>query len=193
MKHWPSQLFPVVLLALLAGLTFVLQNVVDRNEVPREQKKQHHRDAIAENFSILRFDENGQIKYRLVAPYMEHFPDDDSSVITSPTMVSYRSNAEPLTISSGHAKATAKHDVTFLWDNVILHRAATASQSAMTAYMPDLTVQSEAGFAFTSSPVEITQGTSWLKGTGMQLDNNNATFVLQSQVTGLYFRPKATP
>ena len=193
MKHWPSQLFPVILLSLLAGLSFILQNAVDRGDPPVDGKTRHAPDSIAENFSILRVDENGQLKYRLIAPYMEHFPDDDSSLINSPTFVSYRPNAEPVIISSRHAKVTAGGDVAFLWDGVIANRQASELRPAMVAQMPDLTIQTETGFAFTSSPVEITQQNSWLKGTGMELDNNNSTFVLRSQVTGLYYRPGAKP
>jgi lipopolysaccharide export system protein LptC len=63
----------------------------------------------------------------------------------------------------------------------------------MLARSPDLTVQTEAGFAFTNSPVEITQGQSWITGVGAEIDNNKSTFVLQSQVKGQYIRPKATP
>lgn len=59
--------------------------------------------------------------------------------------------------------------------------------------MPDLTAQPDAGFAFTNSPVEITQGQSWMTGVGARIDNNNATFELQSQVKGQYIRPRATP
>ena len=193
MKHWPSQLFPIILLTLLAGLSFILSIAVDRGEPPANGKQRHDPDAIAENFSIKRFDQTGQLKYRLIAPYMVHYPDDDSSLLNWPTFVSYRPNAEPVITSSQHAKASSGGDVIFLWENVIAHREQSAQRMAMVARMPDLTIQTETGFAFTNSPVEITQGNSWLKGTGMDLDNNNSTFVLHSQVTGLYFSTKAKP
>jgi lipopolysaccharide export system protein LptC len=57
--------------------------------------------------------------------------------------------------------------------------------------MPDLTVQPDAGTAFTNSPVEITEDRSWVKGVGMQVDNNASTFVLQSQVTGMSYPRRA--
>ena len=63
----------------------------------------------------------------------------------------------------------------------------------MLARSPDLTVNTEAGTAFTNSPVEITQGNSWVTGVGAQIDNNKSTFVLQSQVKGQYIRPRSTP
>ena len=38
--------------------------------------------------------------------------------------------------------------------------------------------------AFTESPVLITQGDSWVRGVGMQVDNNLKTNLLESRVTG---------
>jgi len=192
MKHWPSHTFPIILLALLAALSFWLQKSVDRNEAPHDGKFRHDPDAIAENFSIRRFDDNGQLKYRLTSPYLVHFGDDDSSLVTMPTLINYRQDAPPITLSGKNAKIGAKGEVVYLWDGVVARRPATEERAEMTASMPDLTAQPDQGTAFTNSPVEIVQGRSWLKGTGLAIDNNNATMVLQSQVTGIYYRNKGT-
>ena len=90
MKHWPSQLFPVIVLLILAGLSFWLQSTVDRGETKNDGKFRHDPDATAENFTVRRFGENGQVKYRLTAPYLVHYPDDDTSEVKSPTLISYR-------------------------------------------------------------------------------------------------------
>ena len=192
MKRWPSQIFPVILLALLAGLTFLLQKSVGQDETKHDAKLRHDPDAIAENFVVRRFDESGQVKYRLTAPYLVHYPDDDSSELRTPTLITYRPNAAPVTLTGKNAKVSAKGETIYLWDEVSVSRAADTDRPAMVARMPDLTVQPDAGFAFTNSPVEITQGPSWVKGVGARLDNNTSTLVLQSQVTGLYIRPRAT-
>lgn len=192
MKNWSSHLFPVILLGLLAGLSFWLQRTVDRDEVPKTKVVRHDPDAIVENISARRFDENGQVKYRLIAPYMMHFGDDDSSELQSPTLVNYRPGAPPVTITGRHARITAKGEVIYLWDDVVVNRGAMADRPAITGRMPDLLVQPNLGTAFTNSPVEITQEKSWVKGVGMNIDNNTSTFVLQSRVTGLYFPSKAT-
>lgn len=190
MKHWPSQLFPVILLALLAGLSFWLQRAVDLETPKNNGKLRHDPDAIAENFVARRFDDQGRVKYRLTAPYLEHYPDDDTSLLTSPVLTSLRTDAPPVTVTAKNAKVTAKGETIYLWDEVSVTRAATADRPAMVARMPDLTAQPDAGFAFTNSPVEITQGQSWIKGVGAHLDHNSSTLVLQSQVTGLYIRPR---
>jgi lipopolysaccharide export system protein LptC len=193
MKHWHSQLFPIILVALLAGLSFWLQSAVNDDEPRRDGSQRHDPDAIVDNFTVRRFDANGQVKYRLTAPYLEHFPDDDSSELRAPTLLSYRPDAPPTTFSARHAKISAKGETVFLWDQVSISRAATADRPEMRARMPDLTVQPDTGIAFTNSPVEITMGRSWIKGVGAHLDNNDSTLVLQSQVTGVYIRPGKTP
>ena len=45
----------------------------------------------------------------------------------------------------------------------------------------ELTILPDDERAFTKSPVLITQGASWLKGVGMQVNNKNQTYVLESQ------------
>lgn len=192
MKNWPSQIFPLVFLTLLAGLSFWLQSSVDHDE-PRSNSKQHHNpDAYAENFSVRRFDAAGQLKYRLTSPSLIHYADDESSELESPILTSYSPNAAPVTITGDHARMTAKGETVFLWDNVIITRSATPQQPEIVARTQDLTSQTEAEIAFTHRPVEITQGQSWLKGTGLRIDNKLSTLELQSQVTGLYIRPRAT-
>ncbi|WP_434513570.1 LPS export ABC transporter periplasmic protein LptC [Dechloromonas sp. ARDL1] len=193
MKHWPSQLFPIIILSVLAGLTFWLQSAIDMGNDKHDSKFRHDPDGIAENYIVRRFDETGQVKYRLTGPYMVHYPDDDSSELKSPILISYRPDAPPITVTSNFAKVTSKGEVAYLWDDVRVTRAATPEQQELVARMPDLTVQTEAGFAFTNSPVEITQGQSWVTGVGAQIDNNKSTFVLQSQVKGQYIRPRSTP
>lgn len=193
MKHWPSQLFPIIILSVLAGLTFWLQSATAPGNDKHDGKFRHDPDGIAENYTVRRFDETGQVKYRLTGPYMVHFPDDDSSELQSPVLVSYRPDAPQITVTSKFAKVTSKGEVAYLWDDVQITRAATPEQAELIARTPDLTVQTEAGFAFTNSPVEITQANSWLTGVGAQIDNNKSTFVLQSQVKGQYIRPRSTP
>jgi lipopolysaccharide export system protein LptC len=193
MKHWPSQLFPIILLALLAALTFWLQKAINSGDAHNDGKLRHDPDAIAENFVVRRFDETGHVKYRLIAPYLVHYPDDDSSELKSPKLISYRPDAPPVEVVAKNAKVSSKGETIFLWDDVVLTRAASEERPEMVARMPDLTARPDEGFAFTQSPLEITQGQSWIKGVGAHLDNNTSTLILKSQVTGLYISPKARP
>jgi lipopolysaccharide export system protein LptC len=187
MKLGANQLFTIALLASLAGLSFWLERIVAPVETRQDGKLRHDPDSIAENLLVRQFDEEGRVKYRLTAPYLEHFPDDDASELKKPTLTQYRPDAAPVTVSGDNARVTSKGEVVFLWDDVKVVRAATVDRPEAVARMPDLTVHPDDGIAFTQSPVEITEDKSWVKGVGMRLDNNTSTFELQSQVTGLYY------
>jgi len=193
MKHWQGQLFPIALALLLAALSFWLQSAVNIEETRHDGKLRHDPDAIAEHFTVRSFDTEGRLKYRLSAPYLEHFADDDSSELRSPVLVDYTPDAPALTFSSLNAKVTSGAGTVYLWDDVVVVRDATASRPEVRATMPYLTVQPDLGTAFTGSPVEITMGASRLNGVGATLDTNTSTFVLQSQVTGTYIRPARQP
>lgn len=192
MRSTSGQIFAIALLALLAALSFWLERTISAGAPEPDGKSRHDPDAIAENFSVLQFDENGRVKYRLVAPYLEHFPDDSSSEVKNPTLISYGKDAPPMTLTSRNARVANNGETVYLWDKVTAVRDATSERPAMVARMPDLTLQPDAGVGHTDSPVEITEAASWMKGVGMHLDNNTSTVVLQSQVTGLVY-PRRAP
>lgn len=192
MKRLPSQqVFPVVLLGLLAALSFWLARSVEMPEARLSGKQRHDPDAFVDNFQVRRLDAEGALQYRLTAPKMQHFPDDDSSVLSQPKLEYFRDRAPSMTLSGQNGFVASKGETVFFWGDVMATRAAAGERAEMVARMPDLTVQPDEGIAFTDSPVEINQGRSWLKGVGMHLNNNTSVLSLKSQVTGTYFRPKA--
>ena len=191
MKSGSGQIFAIFLLALLAGLSFWLKKAVEPPSDAPSAKTRHEPDAIAENFTIRQYDAAGRVARRLSAPYMEHFPDDDSSVLKSPKLVRHKLDTPDMTLTGDRARVTSKGETVFLEDNVVATRAATADRQQLVARMPDLTVKPNDGVAYTASPVEITEGPSWMKGIGMHIDNDTSTFKLQSEVTGLLYPRRA--
>lgn len=191
MIRWSGQLFPLLVLSLLAGLSFWLERAVDLPDAKRDGKLRHDPDTFVENFTVKRFNAEGVLQYRLVSPHMFHYADDDSSLFLKPTVTYYRPDSPDMVLAGGQGYSSSKGETVHFWDNVVATRAATDKRPEMLARMPNLTVQPDAGTAFTDSPVEITQGQSWMKGVGMTLDNNTSILVLQSQVTGYYLQPKA--
>ncbi|OQA34048.1 MAG: Lipopolysaccharide-assembly, LptC-related [Betaproteobacteria bacterium ADurb.Bin341] len=193
MSQRSGQIFPLILIGFLAALSFWLERVVDLPDARRDGKLRHDPDAIVENFTLRQFDEEGLMRSRLKAPHMLHYPDDDSSLVQRPLFTYYRPELPETNITAKQARITEKGDKVVLWDNVVAHRAATSNRSAMTARMHDLTIFSERGTGYTDGPAEITQESSWMKGIGMDLDNNTSTFILRSQVTGILKRTKPQP
>ncbi len=193
MSQRSGQIFPLVLIGFLAALSFWLERVVDLPDARRDGKLRHDPDAIVEDFSLRQFNEEGQLHSRLKAPYMLHYPDDDSSIVQKPLFTYFRPELPEINITARQARITEKGDKVYLWGDVVAHRAAASNRPAMTARMNDLTVFPEQGTGHTDGPAEITQDSSWMKGIGMDLDNNTSTFILRSQVTGILKRTKPQP
>lgn len=189
MRYWPTQIFPLLVLIVFAGLTFWLRQSVNGKTSDPVRAVTHEPDAKGENIVARRYDEHGNLQYRLTAPYLEHYPDDDSTALRAPVLLSYRQDAPPVSIRSDQAKVTSKGEIIYLWDNVTVTRPDPHGRPDLIARMPDLTARPDDGTASTDSPVDVTQGSSWLKGTGMRLDHNAATLELLSRVSSEYIRP----
>ncbi len=193
MKNRTNQLFPIITMSVLAALTFYLQQAVQFSSPESDAKYRHDPDAKAENFRITRFDENGHLKYRIYSPFGQHYPDHDSTLMRSPVIMNYQPEKPVMTLAARNGLTVGSGDVVFLWQEVTAHRPAMQDTPALSAFMDDLVALPDQQFGFTQGPAEIRQGYSWLKGVGMEIDQIAATFVLQSQVKGLYFSPKKQP
>jgi len=194
MKHWSGQIFPITLLALLAGLTFWLQAVLAPRETQTPSGPGTEPDAIVENFEIRSLDDKGRLQYRLSAPQLQHYPADNSSRIVAPRLIAYRDTATPpLTLTAGRATATARGETVILEDSVDIVRAAANGRPELHATTSTLTVEPQAGTAHTDQAVTLTQGASQLSGIGARIDNKASTFELRSQVRGRYLSARAKP
>ena len=106
-----------------------------------------------------------------------------------------------LAARAGAAGAQQALDITGdqvdLHGNVRIQRAASAKDQELSAYMPQLTVLPDDEKAFTEHPVRITRGdASWVTGTGMKVDYQARTYVLESQARAILesrYAKKTTP
>ncbi|MDR1890435.1 MAG: LPS export ABC transporter periplasmic protein LptC [Zoogloeaceae bacterium] len=184
-------LFPLLLMMTLAGLVYWLEISTEPLPPKADANLRHDPDATAEKFTVLRYGPDGRLHYQLVADYMEHYPDDDSSLIQTPRLTNYRPQSPDVTLIGKSALVTEEGKRVLVQENVVLTRAAFAGRPALVARTPELTVLPDEGKAFNQHPVQITQGDSWINGVGLQMDNNLGTFVLQKQVRGAYVRNPA--
>ena len=193
LKHHSGQLFPIALLALVAALTYWLDvRLAPKAERP-DWRQEHRPDTIVDDFEIRRLNAEGVLQYRLKAPHLVHYPDDDSAEVTTPHITLYRPSGAPLTLLGQMAHVSAKGEKVFFPGQVDIDRAASPDNQALTARTTDLTVLPEEGLASTDQPVVMTLGASELQGTGARIDNKAQTFELLANVIGRYVAQKAAP
>ncbi|MFZ4538858.1 LPS export ABC transporter periplasmic protein LptC [Propionivibrio sp.] len=181
MKNWGSALFPLSILLALTALTFWLRYATEMPEERRDGKNRHDPDYIITDATLRKLDQTGRLKYTLIAADIRHYPDNDSTDLTKPNLVYLHASRPTVTMSADRGHISEDGEQADFSGNVRIHRAATAKDEAMIATMPQLTVLPDEEKAYTKSPVLITQGQSWAKGVGMQVDNRAQTYVLESQ------------
>jgi lipopolysaccharide export system protein LptC len=185
MRHWGSALFPLSLLLVLTLLTFWLRYATRLDEPNRDGKNRHDPDYILSDMVLRKLDEEGLLKYTLRAVEVRHYPDDGTTDLARPSLVQSRKDGKPpITVSAERGHLSRNNERVDLYDDVRIYRPPAENHEEFTAAMDILTIFPDDETAFTKSPVLITQGRSWVKGVGMQVDNKAQTYLLESQAVG---------
>ncbi len=186
MKQWGSAIFPLSILFVLGLLTFWLRYASEIAEPRHDGKHRHDPDYIVGDATLRKIDVNGALKYTLKAKDIRHYPDDDSTDLIQPNLISLPADKPPVAMTADRGHASKGGDQVDLHGNVRIQRAASAKDHELNAFMPELTVLPDDEKAFTEHPVRITRGNaSWVTGTGMKVDYQARTYVLESQVRGV--------
>ncbi len=184
MKQWSTALLPLSILMVLTALTFWLRYVTELPEGRNDGKNRHDPDLIVHGATARKLDESGRLLYTLIADELRHYPDDDTTDLSQPKLVYLQPDKPPLTINAARGHVTTKGERVELVDRVQVRRAASDTQAELVLETAQLTVLTDEERAFTASPVVINEGNSWLQGVGMQIDQKQQTYLLESQVSG---------
>ena len=182
-----SQMFPLLLLAVLATLTFWLDQAVQQSPQPVENERADP-DFIIDNIVARRLDAEGNVKHTLHASKMTHFPIDDSTHLVSPRFVSNASRA-PVSITSRTARVSSGGDNVYFEDDVRVVRAAYADRSDLVLETSFLHVIPDENIARTDRAVKITDAHTVATAIGLELNSEARTVKFLSQFRGNYHAP----
>lgn len=182
--------FPVVLLALVAAVTVWLDREVQPPERTRDGKMRHDPDYVVENFSALRIGPDGMPRYALNARRMVHYPDDDTTHLEAPRLVSFRGPFAEVTATSKTALLSSNGEEAYLIDDVRLVRAAYEDKSELTMLTSWLHVVPDGNIAKTDRPVQIFNANTLITSVGLEFNNETRILKLLSNVRGRYEKPK---
>lgn len=178
--------FPLLLLAVLAALTFWLDRTVQTQAGAHNGSVRHDPDYIIDRLSAMRMAPDGNIKYTLAAEKMTHYPDDDSTHLQMPKFVSMASPKAPMSITSREALVSKDGDNVFFKDNVRVIRDAHADKSELVMETSYLHLIPDKNIAKTDRPVTITDANTIVKSIGLEFNNETRILKLESQVRGIY-------
>lgn len=189
LARFPPSLFPLLLLGLLAGMTYWLELVSRPAEGGNDGKFRHDPDYLIENFEVRRYGPAGILQHTLRAPLMKHFPDDDSTVVSAPDLTYHRE--PPTHITAREALVDGKGEHIQLIDDVRVARSGIAGKPATVLLTSHLDAYPDEEIARNDVPVTITQGLSRVTGSRMQVNNQTAIYVLEGPVRGIFHRNQA--
>jgi lipopolysaccharide export system protein LptC len=188
----PTILLPLVLLAILAMLTFWIDYTVQAPEPKIDGSSRHDPDYILNNFVTSRTDENGDLRYRLTAEEMRHYPDDDTTELEKPHFERYQIDKPFTTIEGLKGQVSSDGEKIEFIDDVKVVRQAFNGKGQMVVLTDRLELFPNQEMASTDRPVVITQEPKTvIHATGMIYDKKNNTVQLSKRVKAHYERPKA--
>ncbi|MBI4755614.1 MAG: LPS export ABC transporter periplasmic protein LptC [Betaproteobacteria bacterium] len=176
-----SGLFPLVILTLLAALTFWLEHATRPEAGGPDGKLRHDPDFIVDRFVARTLDPQGQLRHSLTARRMLHYPDNDTTDVTDPRLV-YFGQEQPMRLFANHAEVSGDGNKVTLLGNVTVVRDATANDPAVVLTTTAMTVLPDLEQASTDKPVRIVQGQTVVTGVGLELDNKARVLKLLADV-----------
>ena len=189
-------LLPLVLLSLLALLSFWINTSVQQPSKKLDGSSRHDPDYKVENFVTRKTDINGQLCYMLASVDMTHYPDDQSTLLTRPKFTQYATDVKDgqfytqIEGLTGHVTENGKQIV--LKDNVKVYRPAYNGKGEMTMTTSQLTLLPDEEIAKTDLPVVITQSPKTkVTAVGMVFNKKNKTIQLLKKVKVHYENPIA--
>lgn len=185
--------FPVAMLAILAAVTVWLDSEVQPPEHTSDSKARHDPDYIVENFSAARIGKDGRPQHTLRAQRMTHYPDDDTTHLDAPRMVTYSGGSETITVTSKTALLSSNGENAYLHDDVRLVRAARKGNSELVVETTYLHVIPEAHIARTDRAVRIKDANMLITAVGLELNSETRILRLLSNVRGRYENNRPAP
>jgi len=185
-----STLFPIVLVAVLAGLTFWLERLVQGPEGQAPHRAPGVPDFVVENLKATTMNAAGEAEYSLSATRMAHFPAGDTTEVEAPRLVQWQTgegkDAPPVRVAAERGTVTGDGKELHLRGNVVITRDAAKEGTALRMETSYLQMIPDANIARTPEHVTIAWDGSRLEGVGMEFNQDKRELVLRSQVSGIY-------
>lgn len=186
-----SAAFPLLLVALLAAMSYWLERAVQGPGAPRDGSTRHDPDYIVQDFVVRQLGPDGIAVHQLQAKRMLHYPDDDTTHLEQPTLQRYTQGAATLKISAKSAQVSSEGKTVDFHDDVKAVRLATPERSELTLTTEYLRVVPDDDFASTDRPVTIVDANTKATAVGLELDNKAKVLKLMSNVRGTYTKAPA--
>lgn len=183
--------FPLLLLALLTGLSFWLEQIVSSAAPLRDSGARHDPDLILQSFSAEKLGRTGAPIYTLTGTRLLRYADDQTARVDDPRFVHIGDGGLETTITSKYGTVSGNGDNVYFTDDVSVVRSPYQNRSELTLETSYLQVTPELGLARTDQPVTIREASTTVTGVGLELRHEDRILTLLSDVRGYFLPPKS--
>ncbi len=184
-------LFPLVLTAAMAFITFWIYQTVNEDSNKIDGSNRHDPDYTMNNFVTTQMDEAGKLRYILAANEMVHYPDDDSTLLQHPKFTQFIADRPYTKIEGLRANVSSDGEEIEVLDDVVVTRPAFKGKGEMQVLTDKLVIYPNQDLAKTDAPVVITQAPKTvIHATGMIYNKKKETVQLFKRVKAYYEQPK---
>jgi lipopolysaccharide export system protein LptC len=184
---------PLILLALLASMSFWLDHKVQPPSRRPDGSTRHDPDFFVEGFTAVKMNPDGTRRYALAAKHMVHYPDDNSTHLTLPRLVYFDYKRAPVTVHSQTAEAMQGGEDVYFHGDVQIIRSTYADNPELGIFTSYLHVVPDKDFAETDKPARMVEGTSTASSVGLEFNNATREIKLLSEAKATYATPKHPP
>lgn len=193
MKRGSTLVFPIVLLAFLAALTYWV-NIKVQPAPPRpDGSLRHDPDYYLKNFITIKTDIEGKWRYRLKAKLMNHYPDDDTTDLVEPIFIQYINGKQYLQVKGLTGTVSGNGKDIKIYDDVLVIREKWGDKEKMTVETDFLHILPDEDLVLTQHPVVIRQPPETvIRAKGMVYEKAKERVTLLNRVKAHYVQPKKT-
>jgi len=192
MRFSTTRLFPLGLMLSLALLTLWLEHAVRVEEKPSALRR-HDPDYIVSNFTTTTYSRTGEAVTMLAAARMVHFPDDDSTELTLPSVLQAKPEQPRVTVRAERGTLSREGDEIFLYDNVVLVREADGKNPEARMSTSFLHILRDRALVRTDRKVLFEEEGRSLTGRGMEYRNDTRELLLLNDVRGSMEPRRSSP
>lgn len=157
----------LVLVLLVSTSSWLLYRLADEGTA-REQLLRHNPDHYMENFTTTTMEEDGNIKNRLSADYMAHYPDNDTTELLRPKLEVFQQNKPPIFIIADKGWVTSDNEVILLTGAVKLWQDRSDGSRKMEIITTDVRILPDQEYAETDMPATFIDRRSTINATGVR-------------------------
>jgi lipopolysaccharide export system protein LptC len=141
-------------------------------------------DLFVNDMDLKVIGEDGNVRYRVQASRLEHFPSDDHSELTDPFLQVFSQERAIWDAQSQRGRVADQGETVWLLGRVVINRPQDAAHRALNILTSDLLIKPRSDTAETAAAAVIQSGGYRIEGVGLLANFRESRLDLRSRVRG---------